>query len=156
MTERIERRHVLRTGENEWFSSQGGQTKVVRRVEHATRFTPEVARALSEKLTINRRKPVVEVTDTAYINPLAHEPWESPREPAPPEGIPPCVLLQAYEIEAIRRRAVAEFGPVWLHHYPRLLEAAMLDRLVWQTESLARSGTGPVQAASHSSSTAPT
>ena len=156
MTERIERRHVLRTGENEWFSSQGGQTKVVRRVEHATRFTPEVARALSEKLTVNRRKPVVEVTDTAYLNPLAHGPWEPPREPAPPEGIPPCVLLQADEIEAIRRRAVAEFGPVWLHHYPRLLEAAMLDRLVWQTESLARSGTGPVQAASHSSSTAPT
>ena len=129
MTERIERRHVLRTGENEWFSAQGGQTKVVRRVEHATRFTPEVARALSEKLTVNRRKPVVEVTDTDYINPLAHGPWEPPREPAPPEGIPPCVLLKADEIEAIRRLAVAEFGPVWLHHYPRLLEAEILHKL---------------------------
>ena len=74
---------------------------------------------------------MVEVTDTAYLNPLAHGPWEPPREPAPPEGIPPCVLLQADEIEAIRRRAVTEFGPVWLHHYPPLLEAAILARLGW-------------------------
>ena len=129
MTERIERRHVLRTGENEWFSAQGGQTKVVRRVEHATRFTPEVARALSEKLTINRRKPVVEVTDTAYINPLAHPPYVSPKEAPPPDRIEPCVLLSAAEVEAIRRRAITGYGPVWLHHYPRLLEAAILAKL---------------------------
>lgn len=115
----------------------GGQTKVVRRIEHATRFTPEVAQALSKKLTVNRRKPVVEVTDTVYINPLAHGPWEPTREPAPPEGIPPCVLLRAGEIGAIRRRAVTEFGPVLLHHYPRLLESAILVRLEWQPEPAA-------------------
>jgi hypothetical protein len=124
-----ERRHVLRTGEAEWFSAQGGQTKVVHRVEHATRYRLEDALALADKLVINRRKPVVEETGTAYINPLAHPPCESPNEARPPDGIEPCVLLSAAEVEAIRRRAITDHGPVWLHHYPRLLEAAILGRL---------------------------
>lgn len=124
-----ERRHVLRTGDAEWFSAQGGQTKVVRRVENATRYRLEDALDLADKLVINRRKPVVEETDTVYINPLAHPPYVSPKEAPPPDRIEPCVLLSAAEVEAIRRRAITGYGPVWLHHYPRLLEAAILAKL---------------------------
>ncbi len=38
--------HVLRRGEADWFSAKGWPTKVVLRIEHATRYRLEYAQAL--------------------------------------------------------------------------------------------------------------
>ena len=57
------------------------------------------AHALSEMLTINRRKPVVEKTDTAYLNPLAHPPYEPVEERLQSTALNPAYWLTRTGLE---------------------------------------------------------
>lgn len=48
---------------------------------------------------------------------------------APAPIIPPCQYLTADDLQEIRQIATRDFGATWLHHYPRLIEAALLKKV---------------------------
>lgn len=108
--------------QGQFLCTQQGHERLVNCLEQGTRFAQADAERLALSLGGQARQ-----TDTRYETPNAEQP-PAPAPAAPTIG-EPCQVLTADDIQDVKKRAVVQYGHLWLHNYPRLLEEVILKKL---------------------------